>query len=429
MAGNQKLKIVIIGAGSTYTPELIEGLLKRKALLNIGRLTLMDIDEKKLEIVGNLAKRMIAADGVGWDVEFSADYGCIKGADYVLTQIRVGQMRMRVLDEKIPLKYNLIGQETCGIGGFMKAYRTIPVLFAIADEIKKHAPDAYLINFTNPSGLVAQALNAKEIKSVGLCNCPFAMRRSVLSALCLADAQIDYVGLNHFAWITAIRHNGKDYLEEAIKSGIHSEAMKNIPANGFSAELLQTVGGIPSTYMEYYYYPQKKLETLLKEPLSRGEVCQKLEETLLKQYQEPSLNVKPKELEARGGAFYSEVAVGVLEAIENDTKSAQVVNVKNRGALPFLEDDDVIEISSVISKDRITPIGIDGFSNEHIIASVKMMKDYERMAVRAILSKNEDDAICALMHNPLGKDYHAVRACFRELRELNRAYIDGEALH
>jgi len=208
------IKLVVIGAGSTYTPELIEGLIKRRELLKIGEIALMDIDENKLSIVGGLAVRMIRAAGLDWNVTFHKDYKCVKGASYVMTQIRVGKLAARILDEKIPLEYGMIGQETCGIGGFFKALRTIPVLFEIADTIKELSPDAYMINFTNPSGIIAEALKYKDIKSIGLCNCPYAMERSVKDAMGLPDAEIEYVGLNHLSWITAIRHGGKDYIRK-----------------------------------------------------------------------------------------------------------------------------------------------------------------------------------------------------------------------
>ena len=201
---NKGIKIVIIGAGSTYTPELIEGLIRKKDDLRVRELALMDIDPIKLEIVGNMAKRMLAAQNVDWEVNFYDTYDCVKGASYVITQIRVGKLEARIRDEKIPLKYGLIGQETCGIGGFFKAMRTIPVLHEIADKMESLCPDAVMINFTNPSGIVAQSLLRKKIRSVGLCNCPYAMEKSVKEELHLPDADVEYVGLNHLSWKRAV---------------------------------------------------------------------------------------------------------------------------------------------------------------------------------------------------------------------------------
>lgn len=419
----RRIKIVIIGAGSTYTPELIEGLILRSEKLDISELALMDIDPEKLEIVGNMAKRMLEAVHIGWKVNFYNNYDCIVNADYVITQIRVGKLEARIRDEKIPLKYGLIGQETCGIGGFFKAMRTIPILHTIAEKMEKLCPDAVMINFTNPSGIVAQSLQRKAIRSVGLCNCPYAMEKSVKEELNLPDADIEYVGLNHLSWITAIRRGGKDYLEDAINSGVNSVAMKNIPANGFDVNVLRAARGIPSTYLEYYYYKFSKLKKLQSEPLSRGEVCRNLEKELLEMYKDPKLCKKPKELEQRGGAYYSTVAVELLEAIENDRRTRHVVNVRNDGALPFMEPDDVIECAAIVGRDEINPIKIDQFDNEHIIGLMRQMKAYEKLAVEAALTGERDIALSALMLNPLCGDYYAVRDCYDEMHEANKEFL------
>lgn len=421
----RKIKIVIIGAGSTYTPELIEGLIVKRGELDLRELVLMDIDPERLEIVGRMAERMLRAQGIGWKVVFREDYDCVEGADYVITQIRVGKLAARILDEKIPLKYGMIGQETCGIGGFFKALRTIPVLYRIADKMRELCPSAVMINFTNPSGLVAQALLEKPVRSVGLCNCPFAMEKSVKEALALQDAEIEYVGLNHLSWLTAIRSGGIDYLEQAIESGVNSVAMKNIPANGFDVNVLRAVRGIPSTYLEYYYFRKEKLEKLKREPLSRGEVCLALEKELLEKYCDPSLCVKPPELEQRGGAYYSTVAVALLEAIENDRGTRHVVNVRNNGAFPFMEDDDVVECAAIVGRKQIEPIPLGKFGNEHIIGMMRQMKSYEKLAVKAAVTGDRDTAIAALLLNPLCGDYHAVAACYDEMREANKNYLEG----
>ncbi|MDR3318572.1 MAG: 6-phospho-beta-glucosidase [Clostridiales bacterium] len=417
------IRIVIIGAGSTYTPELIEGFIENSEKLRIRELALMDIDGRKLTIVGNMAVRMLRRAGLSWEVGFYTDYDCIKDADYVLTQIRVGQMDARILDERIPLKYGLIGQETCGIGGFFKALRTIPVVYEIADRMAAFAPNAVMLNFTNPSGILAQALSQKNVKSVGLCNCPYAMEKSVKETLGLPGADVEYVGLNHLSWLTAIRYAGKDYLSDALRDGVNGKAMKNIPANGFDREILQAVRGIPSTYLEYYYFRSEKLKKLQGERLSRGEVCKALEERLLAQYSDPELCVKPPELEQRGGAYYSKAAVSLLEAIENDRGSRHVVNIKNGNALPFMREDDVVEVAAAVGRGGLTPIRVEGFDNGHIIGMMRAMKDYERMAVKAAESGSKEDAIGALMLNPLCGDYHAVKACYEDMYARHRKYL------
>ena len=418
------IKIVLIGAGRTYTPELIEGLINKRKDLELRELALMDIDSEKLEIVGSMARRMLQAAEISWPVNFYDSYDCVAGADYVITQIRVGQMTARINDEKIPLKYGMIGQETCGIGGFFKAMRTIPVLYKIADKMRELCPDAVMINFTNPSGIVAQAMLQKPVRSVGLCNCPFAMEKSVKETLGLEEAEIDYVGLNHLSWLTSIRYGGKDYLRQALKDGVNSVAMKNIPANGFDSEILQAVRGIPSTYLEYYYFKCDKLKKLQNEKLSRGEVCLALEKELLKKYKDPTLCVKPPELERRGGAYYSTVAVELLEAIENDRGTRHVVNVKNAGALSFMADDDVVECAAVVGRNKIQTIPVRNFDNEHIIGLMRLMKSYEKLAVEAAVTGDRQTAIAALMLNPLCGDYRSVSSCYDEMRKVNEKFLN-----
>lgn len=422
---HKKLKISIIGAGSTYTPELIEGILKRKESLPITELVLMDIDARKLDIVGRLCERMILAEQLTCRVVRTADLDeALRDADFVLGQIRVGKLAARILDEKIPLKYNLIGQETCGIGGFFKAMRTIPVMLGIAERMKELCPDAWLINFSNPAGILTEALlNHSEINMLGLCNVPFNMFKSIRETLQLDHPEITYLGLNHLSWITAIEQDGKDYLKQALEMGLNSEAMKNIPSSGFSKELIQMVGAIPSSYLEYYYFKNKKLDLLRSSELSRGEKCVQIEEELLQIYSDAALHTKPELLSSRGGANYSEVAISLVDAIYNDKQEVHVVNVLNRGALDFMEDTDAVEVRAVIGRDGAKPIKVEGFENRHIIDYMRMVKAYERETVAAAVTGSEDAAMRALLMNPLVGDYDAAYACFQELKEAHKAYL------
>ncbi|HOA63538.1 MAG TPA: 6-phospho-beta-glucosidase [Bacilli bacterium] len=424
MSNKKGLKIAIIGAGSTYTPELIEGLINKRDSLPVKELYLMDIDERKLNIVGGLAKRMIEAADMDVNVVSTDDLdGSLINADFVLVQIRVGKLPARILDEKIPLKYGLIGQETNGIGGFFKGMRTIPVMIDIAKRMEKLCPDAWLINFSNPSGMIAQALlTHTKIKTMGLCNVPINMISSVKQKLGLENAEVEYVGLNHLTWITSIKHNGKDHLQEAIEQGINSEAMKNIPASGFTPELIKTVGAIPSSYLEYYYYRDAKLEHALKQEKSRGEVCLEIEEELLKIYEDSKLHTKPALLSKRGGARYSEAAINLVDSIYNDKRDIQVVNILNQGAIDFMRDDDVVEISAIIGKDGATPIKAN-FKNEHIKEYMLLMKAYERHAVQAAITGDDDEAMRALLINPLVLDYKKAYPCYLELKEAHKQYL------
>ena len=418
------MKICIIGSGSTYTPELIEGLINKRDSLPVTELYLMDIDERKLRIVGGLCQRMIEAANLPCKVVMTMDYEeALLNADFVLAQIRVGKLPARVKDEKIPLKYNLIGQETCGIGGMFKGLRTIPALIKIVHLMEKCCPNAWLINFSNPSGMIAEALlNYTNVKMMGLCNVPINMIDGIKRQMNLPNAEVEYLGLNHFTYVTKIIDNGHDYLDEAIKKGVNSETMKNIPASGFTTEDIAAIGAIPSCYLEYYYFKNSKLEKLKAAPKTRGEVCMELEEQLLALYENSALHTKPEQLSKRGGARYSEVAISLVDSIWNDKNDIQVVNILNHGALDFLADDDAIEIRAYIGKNGATPIPAH-FDNDHIKEYIKQVKAYEKHAVKAAIYGDRNEALRALVMNPLVGDLKTAEACFDELLEAHKEYL------
>ena len=418
------LKIAIIGAGSTYTPELIEGLINKKDTLPLKKLFLMDIEDRKLNIVGGLSKRMIEAAGLDCEVTLTTSLEeAIDKADFVLAQIRVGKLPARVLDERIPLKYDLIGQETNGIGGFFKGMRTIPVIMDIAKKMEELCPDAWLINFSNPSGMIAEAvLNNTKIKMLGLCNVPINTIDGIKNKMQLPNAEVEYVGLNHLAWITGIRQDGVDYLQQAIDEGVNGAVMKNIPAFSFSHDLIKTVGAIPTSYLIYYYFKDAQLEKAKTAEKCRGETCMDIEEELLDIYSNSELHVKPELLSKRGGARYSEVAINLVNSIYNDTNDIQVVNCLNNGAIPFMADTDAVEVCARIGKDGAKVIKTN-CQNEHIKEYMLMMKAYEKHAVKAALTGDEDEAMRALLINPLVGDYKKAKPCFDELKEAHKAHL------
>jgi len=421
--------LAMIGAGSTYTPELMDGIIARKDSLHFKEIRLMDIDERKLNIVGGLSKRMISAAGLDSEVILTMDLDeALKDADFVVTQIRVGRLPARILDETIPLKYDLIGQETTGIGGFFKALRTIPVMLHIAKRMEELCPNAFLVNFTNPSGIITQAIHDNSsIRVVGLCNIPINMVDNLAENLGLDHVNVEYVGLNHLSWVTKIEHGGKDYLPEALEAGMNAEPMKNIDAAGFSKECLCTVGGIPSGYLEYYYNREKMLAEEKAAPKCRGQVCQELEEELLAMYQDQELCVKPKQLEQRGGAKYSLAAISLIDAIANDKQEVHIVGVENGNTLPFMRPDDIIEVACKVGKDGVEPLPIPGFHNDHIEELMRTVKAYERHAVCAAVTGDEDEAIRALLIHPLVGDFHKAKKCFREMKEAHAAYLPNFA--
>ena len=417
----RKLKIAVIGAGSTYTPELIDGFLTRIGKLDVSEFYMMDIDSRKNSIVSAFARRMVKERGLDIPViETSDPVEALTGANYVVAQVRVGKLPARVLDEKIPLKYDLIGQETVGAGGFFKGLRTIPVIENVAKIIKEKAPGAWLINFSNPSGILAEMLTQMGIKSVGLCNAPIGIEKTLRRLTGNpADFDFDYVGLNHFNWITSVRANGKDVLQDLLAEG-ELQALASSPDTG----CMRRIGGIPSYYLNYFYNREKVVADFKVRPTTRGEDCIAIEEDLLKMYQDESLVSKPALLDKRGGAFYSEAAVSLIDAIENDRNSVHVVNVDHAGTIPFLQRGEVAEVKCIVGKDGPKPIPLMNTQiSGHIQGMIQAVKAYEKLAVKAGLSGDYDTGISALMTNPLVGDYNKAKAVFDDLLEAHREYL------
>lgn len=425
----RKLKIAIIGAGSTYTPELIEGFILKRPQLKIDSIYMMDINRNKLDIIGALTRRMLEKSGM--DARLILTENCrdaVEGADYVLTQIRVGMLDARIQDEKIPLKYDLLGQETTGVGGFMKALRTIPVMMDIARDMEKYASNAWLINFSNPSGIITEAvLNNSSIKMIGLCNGPINMLKDVKELLPEGTKEFDFefIGLNHLNWITKIFADGKDILKDKLIGGLETTTPKNITQMSYDEALLKSTGGIPGGYLNYYYFREEKVLENKKAEKTRGEVCKDIEAQLLDLYKNPDLSEKPKLLEERGGALYSTAAVSLIDAIENDKKEIHVVNVKNGDALDFMEKDDVIEIKCMVDKNGAKPVKVDGFDNYFITGLMQAVKAYEKLTVKAGLNGDYNAALAALLVHPLIGDYHKAKSVLDEMLQANRKYVPG----
>jgi 6-phospho-beta-glucosidase len=420
----KEINVAVIGAGSTYCPELVDGFLKAKDSLKLKKISFMDIDERKRTIVGDLCVRMLKNAQCDCEVVFTDDLDtALQGADFVVTQIRVGKLPCRHLDESIPKKYNLIGQETTGIGGFFKAQRTIPVIKHICERIEAICPDAWLINFTNPSGIVTEfILNHTNVKNIGLCNVPIDMLDDIKEITGL-DSDITYVGLNHLSWITSVKKNGEELLPGLIDSGFSPKVMANIKDDGFSLETLAAIHALPSSYLQYYYCRNAKLEYLLKGEKSRAQKCMEIEEELLEMYSDEGLYVKPALLDQRGGHKYSLVAVSLINAIANDIGDVQVVNIKNGNTLPFLKPDDVIEVPARIGKNGAEPIDLGEITNRHIIGLMSIVKEYERYTVEAAKTGSNEAALNALLVHPLVGDWEKALNCFNEMKEAHKDYL------
>ncbi|MCL2637090.1 MAG: 6-phospho-beta-glucosidase [Oscillospiraceae bacterium] len=385
----QKLKAAVIGAGSTYTPELIEGFIEYKEALPFTEFSLMDIDEKRLEILGNLAKRQFKAAGLNCKVELITDLDrALDGVDFVFGQIRVGKMPARILDEKIPLKYNLLGQETTGAGGFLKALRTVPVIMDITERMKRLSEkDSWLINFSNPSGIIAEAvLNLTDVNMIGLCNAPINMLKDIKEQNGSVPPDFEYVGLNHLSWITSV----EPYY--------------------------------PSYYLAYFDKREEKVRECLEAEKTRGEICLELEEKLFKQFADESLCIKPPELAQRGGALYSTAALSSVDSIHNNKNEIHITAAKNKGAVPFMADDDVVEIKCRLGKNGIEPLPVSNY-NEHIISLMQKVKVYEKLAVQAALEGSREKALAALEAHPLIGAGENTKLLLNEMLEAHKQYL------
>ena len=418
------MKTAIIGAGSTYTPELIEGLIARKDKFPVTEIAMMDINKQKLDIVGGLTRRMVATGKMNAAVNLTDDLNrALDGASFVFSQIRVGMLPARVLDEAIPKKYHLLGQETTGIGGFFKALRTVPVMMEIAAAMEKHCPNAFMINFANPSGINAQALlNHTNIKMMGLCNAPLGMMSIAKRALDIDGAEPDYVGLNHLSVITSIRHGGRDYLREAV-TGNDEILTKLSDACGFDKEDIRLTEGIPVGYMNYFLHPRRTLYKHLSDKTTRGQDCMVIEEDLLKMFRDETLCTKPRELSKRGGALYSEAAVSLAESVYLDDGKTHVVNTLNNGAIPFMANDDAVETRARVGKNGAATIPVQVPCNPLMQNIMRSVKTYERYTVDAALNGCKTSAVRALMANPLVQDMETAVAAFEEMLQAHREYL------
>ncbi|MFZ3079920.1 MAG: 6-phospho-beta-glucosidase [Bellilinea sp.] len=423
---DRTVKVCVIGAGSSYTPELIEGCIENHSELPVKRLSLMDIDERKLGIVGNLAQRMVQASGPDMEVELTTDRRkAVEGADFVITQIRVGGMAARILDEKIPPQFGVIGQETTGPGGFAKALRTIPVLMGIARDIQELAPNAFLINFTNPAGLVTEALQRySPVKSIGLCNIPIGaeMRISEQLKVDRKRIQLDWIGLNHLNWMRGVTVDGQDFWPQVLTGAIEEARKEGHDGEGISAEMLEILGMIPCSYLDYFYNHPNILEKQKKASRTRGEEVAEIEAQLLEMYRDPALKEKPKLLEKRGGAYYSKAAVSLISAIYNDKQEIHIVNTRNQGAIPDLSDDVVVEIATRVGASGVQPIKTTAVPAA-VRGLVEAVKAYEVLTAQAALNGDRKLALQALWTHPLVPSYESARGVLDALLQAHRRYL------
>ncbi|HEY3316689.1 MAG TPA: 6-phospho-beta-glucosidase [Bacillota bacterium] len=431
------MKLAVIGGGSSYTPELIEGLIKNRDALPVTELALVDVanDEAqfKVGVIADLTRRMLRRAGL--DVAVSATTerrAAIEGAAYVVTQFRVGGLAARARDERLPLKYGVIGQETTGPGGFAKALRTIPVILEVCRDIRELAPDAWLVNFTNPSGIITEAVvkHGGGVKVAGLCNVPIGMLRGAAQFAGVEPERVrmDFCGLNHLTWARRIYLDGNDITEFALAQlASAAEAGLLPPDYAFSPRWLRTLGMLPCPYLRYYYETQRMLEEEQKAAAEGGEgtraqVVQAVEKTLFQKYQDPDLAEKPEELSKRGGAYYSEVAVNLMTAIETDRCDIHIVNVRNDGTISGLSDNIVVEVPSVVGRDGPKPIAV-GQVEPKIRGLIQVVKAYEELTVQAGAFGDRAAALAALATHPLVPDERVAEKLLDEILAVNAEHL------
>jgi 6-phospho-beta-glucosidase len=415
------LKIAVVGGGSTYTPELVEGLAAREARLPVDELVLFDLDPGRLEVVGGLAGRMLARAGWGGRLRLTGRREeAVDGADFVVVQLRVGGQAMRLVDETLPLEFGCVGQETTGPGGFAKALRTVPVVLELAAETaRRGAPGAWFVDFTNPVGIVTQALLDRGHRAVGLCNSAIGFQRRFAALLGVAPdrVELEHVGLNHLTWERAVRVDGTDRLAELLAE--HGEALAadlRLPL-----ALLRDLGVVPSTYLRYYYATAEVLDEQRRRP-SRAEQVAEIERGLLELYRDPALDTKPELLERRGGAFYSEAAAALIASLHAGTGDVQVVDTRNDGAVAGLPDDAVVEVPARVDASGAHPLPQAPLAPE-LLGLVQQAKAYERLTVEAAVTGDRTVARKALLANPLVADYRVAAPLLEALLEASRPYL------
>lgn len=400
------MNIAVIGGGSSYTPELLNGLIDRAATLGVERVVLQDPREDRLGPVTTFCRRMAEAAGASIAIEQTTDLDtALQGADFVVVQIRVGGWEGRHEDIQLGLRHGLVGQETTGVGGFAKALRSVPVVVDIAKRVEEICPDAWLLNFTNPAGLVTEAvLKYGREKCVGLCNVPIEMHMEIAKLLGRPSEEValDWVGLNHLGWVRKILVDDEDVLPGLIgqiDAGVPGPA--NVPEIDYPEGFLKALGMIPSSYVRYFYMPDEMLAEISAKKKTRAEEVAEIEQELLRLYADPSSPATlPELLSQRGGAWYSRLAVDVLAALASEEPTVHIVNTRNDDAVMALPTSCTVEVPCTISKAGVVPHDR-GVVEDSIVGLMSAVKAYESLTVEAAIHKDREKALLALVANPL----------------------------
>jgi 6-phospho-beta-glucosidase len=407
------MKLAVVGGGSTYTPELVSGLARDREVLDLDEVVLHDIDAERREVVGGMAQRMLDKQGFEGRLRITDDLdAAVEGSDFVLVQIRVGGQAARLRDETIPLACGCIGQETTGAGGFAKALRTVPVVLEIADRVRALASaDAWIVDFTNPVGIVTRALLDAGHRAVGLCNVAIGFQRSFAKFFGVEPEQVvvDQVGLNHLTWVRAVRLDGEDVLPELLDTHADDLAAQS----GNPVALIEELHAIPSYYLHYFYAHDAVLTEQL-DGVPRAAAVAEIERQLLDLYRDPSVDEKPVLLEQRGGAFYSEAALGLVRSLASDDGAIHVVDTRNGTTLAGLQPDDAVEVPARIGRDGPAPLAQEPLAPE-LLGLVQHVAAYERLTAEAAVTGDPVVARKALLAHPLIGQYAMVEQLANEL--------------
>jgi 6-phospho-beta-glucosidase len=405
------MKIAVVGGGSTYTPELVSGLSR----LEVDEFVLHDIDAERREVVGGMAERMLARQGFAGELLVTGELErAVDGADFVLVQIRVGGQQARLHDETAPLACGCIGQETTGAGGFAKAMRTVPVVLEIAEHVRERAAGgAWIVDFTNPVGIVTRALRDHDHRAVGLCNVAIGFQRALARLLGVEPGRVlvDQVGLNHLTWVRAVRLDGVDLLPQLLAE--HGDELA--AEVGLPRRVLEELGTIPSYYLHYFYAHDAVLAEQL-DGVPRAQRVAEIERELLELYRDPTLTEKPALLEQRGGAYYSEAAIGLVASLSGRGEAVHEVDVRNEGTLAGLADDDVVEVPALVGPSGPEPLPQAPLAPE-LLGLTQHVAAYERLTARASVTRDPVDARKALLAHPLIGQIELVEGLLERLAE------------
>lgn len=427
------IRVAVVGGGSSYTPELVEGFLNYFDVLPVERITLIDVPmgADKVRIVGELARRMVARARREIAVDWTLDRRePLAGADFVCQQFRVGGLKARERDETIPLRYGAIGQETCGAGGLAKGLRTVPVALGIAHELEEYNPKAWIVNFTNPAGMITEAiLRYSTVRVIGLCNVPINMQREIAAHLGVEPERVslEMFGLNHLSFVRHVYLDGRDITDKVVRAAAEAvQGMANIPPQAWGTALIRMLGLIPNDYLRYYWFPDAMLAHEQAEVESgkgtRATQVMAIEKALFRRYADPDLAEKPRELEQRGGAYYSEVAVSTIRSIATNTPAEMVVNVQNGRALSDLPENASVEISSLVDGRGARPL-VQGPMPLAVRGLIQQVKSYESMTIDAAVSGDRDLALAALLANPLVPSLPVAGPLLEDIIRENAEYL------